>query len=375
MLGYGTLFGAPHVWWRIGEYQVAFTAQLLESVPILREGAEGLRLMQKTACAFSNLFNLSWLCAFGHGITIGDSHSATNDPSWSDAQGRADVSEDPTVQASDAGNGLFHAYIGRFFGGAMKFSSLVCTTLVLSACVNSGLTPVASRSAFLPNGYLCSSTPSTAFSPGFVYRLDSAGERLLVADLSSEAVTYIYRAALGTYDAALTSSGGLEFALGPRATVAARSEISAGSSSKSKLTFRNGRFALMTDSDEEQLVESLLGRISERPGSRYFLVRDAIQATGMDIQLSSGDETTLGGELGIEKVVTLTPNAEIKRTGSANVSADFDEVLNVCVRAVEITIPTAAPGEPAPIIEPNGASRIRYLSADSLSKLIEGTQR
>lgn len=257
----------------------------------------------------------------------------------------------------------------------MKSRVLVYAALALSACGNNGSTLSAPRSAFLPNGYLCSSTPSTAFSPGFIYRLDSAGGRLLVADLSNEAVTYNYRAALGTYDASLTSSSGLEFALSPTASIAVGANVSTGSSSKSKLTFRNGRFALMTDSDEEKLIESLSGRVSTRPGSRYFLVRDAIQATGIDIQLSNGDEATLGGEIGVQRVVTLTPNARFQRTDSANVSADFEEALNVCVRAVEVTVPEGTPREPAPIVEPGGASAIRYISPESLSKIISGAQR
>lgn len=192
-------------------------------------------------------------------------------------------------------------------------------------------------SAAVPKGFLCSASPSEAYSPGFVYRVDNAGISSMVMDLSAEAKTSLFKAALASYEASAVTGGDLSVALSESPV---NGSASVSSSRTSKTVFSEGNFAFMSDSDEEALIDEIRSRVTPRADNRYFLVRDAIQAKGIEISLSSSDEAKLGGEAKIRSLLSVRPSVSITRTQSLVVSDNFDPALNVCVRAIELTLST-----------------------------------
>lgn len=236
---------------------------------------------------------------------------------------------------------------------------LLVSIIALASCQSIGTNVPAA----VPKGFLCSTSPSEAYSPGFVYRVDEAGISSMVVDLSAKAKTSVFNAALASYDASVVTGGGLSFALA-ESTVSG--SASASSSRTSRAFFSQGNFALMADADEEALIAEIRSRITPRADNRYFLVRDAIQAKGIEISLSSSDEAKLGGEARIRSLLSAKPSIDITRSQSLSVSGTFDPALNVCVRAVELMLGTDS--GPAPVIE--GPKQDLILSPQYLATLL-----
>ena len=247
-----------------------------------------------------------------------------------------------------------------------RLSLLLLGAVVISSCAR---VPFADDRTFVPPGFLCTTSPSTAYGPGYIFRIDESGSAFLVTDARDRAVVSNYQAALGTYKASLATGGGLSFAL---SSIGAPKSGEAGASSTQSTTmaFRDGRFAFMGDADESQFIQETRGQISVRPGSRYFFVRDAVQARGIEIRISSEDEEKLGGEAAIENLISLKPNFSAEREENLEVVGEFETPLNVCVRAVEIGAATVA-GELAPATEGPGAANRRYLEPSDLQKALE----
>ena len=203
--------------------------------------------------------------------------------------------------------------------------------LLLSGCVNEPLTVPSNQ--IVPAGFVCDLSPSEAYSPGYVYRLDKAGARWLTEDFSPSTKPRQYSAIFGSYNAEVTYKAGIVAnLLSPVGSV----EAGVGSSRVSKVTFSNAAFLMLTDVQEEELLSTADRVIKPRTGSRYFVVRDAIRARGIDIELSASNEARLGGEATIANAVKLTPNLSLVRSKSLTIKGEFSSPLNVCIRAVEL---------------------------------------
>ena len=155
--------------------------------------------------------------------------------------------------------------------------------LLLTACiVQPNLSDVQGK--VVPKGFTCSVAPSEAYSPGYVYRVDSSGAELLVSDLSTEVPTFSYGVVLPSYDASLSRDAGLKFSLlGGSGTNEA--SLGATGSSSSRVSFQDGRLVLMTDTATDALLTRLSSELTPKTGSRYYVVRDAIRASGIDLRI------------------------------------------------------------------------------------------
>lgn len=198
----------------------------------------------------------------------------------------------------------------------------------------------------VPSGFFCTATPSQAYGPGYVYRLDGSGSELLVADLGNSATTFVYGVVLPTYDATVDRSAGLEISLLAPGTAAPSGAASAASSSTSRVAFTDGRYVLMNDAGVDGLVARINAEIVPKTGSRYFLVRDTIQARSMDLRISRQDEARLGGEASIAGMFRATPGVRLNRQETLSLVATFATSMNVCIRAVEIAPPPDARDQP-----------------------------
>ncbi|MBO9448553.1 hypothetical protein [Ruegeria sp. R14_0] len=253
----------------------------------------------------------------------------------------------------------------------MKFGiSIAFISLISAAACQQELPKIPpGGEAFIPKGFLCSVTPSTAYSPGYVFRIDASGAEYLVLDGRDNVETIEDVAALGTYSASVTRSAAFGLSLladaGPVAS-GAGVDASGGSSSGTTMKFSDGMIVQMEDRQEKAYLDAVQDEIRARPGSRYYFVRDAIQAKGVDIRLSAGDEAKLGGEAKVADLVSAKPNFEYKRTEKLEVIGTFDEPLNVCVRAVEIF--ETPDGD---VVDSPVEGQV-YLAQEDLAKIVTG---
>jgi len=219
----------------------------------------------------------------------------------------------------------------------MRSSSLVafCSLpFVVSSCVPTlvGLP----GDHVVPAGFVCTATPSEAYGPGYVFRVDQTGAELLVSDLGAIAQTHVFAAALPVYDATVSRSVGLSFDLKIPNPAISNAEASAAAATTSHASFGQGRFVLMTDAGVASLLSEINGQVFPKPGSRYFVVRDTVQAKTVDLRFSRSDELRLGGQVTIASLLSGSPSLSLKRDSQLVLSASFDTPLNVCVRAVEL---------------------------------------
>ncbi len=220
----------------------------------------------------------------------------------------------------------------------MKSTSVMgfLSIFVLSACTTrDDLNDVSSQ--LVPTGYYCSTTPSEAYSPGYVYRVDKTGAELLVDQFSQQAETFSFKAALGSYIAEVSRSAGLNFSLlelPDAATADAEAKLAA--SKVSKVAFKNGQFELMNDAGFRAVADLAGETIEPVSGSEYFLVRDSIQAKGVEIKLSAENEASLGGEAKVTDLFSAKPNVKVERKEELTVNETFDDPLNVCIRPVRL---------------------------------------
>ena len=196
----------------------------------------------------------------------------------------------------------------------------------------------------VPAGFICSATPSEAFSPGFVYRVDATGSELLVNDLSARAPIFAFAAVLPNYDATLTRGASLNISLVSGSGGLPSAEASSSGTRTSHVAFGDGQFVLMQDAGIDALTKEVLADLMPKAGSRYYVVRDTIRAKRIDIKISGQDETKLGGQATIAKLVGVNPSVQFSRDETLTLSADFPSPLNVCIRAVEIVPQTSSDG-------------------------------
>ena len=236
--------------------------------------------------------------------------------------------------------------------------------LAVFGCTKKELPTVSdvTSSAEFVRGYVCTAAPSEAFSPGFVYRVDENGDQLLVKLLMDQAETFKFRAALGTYTANLTRAGGLSFSLDSQIdSVSGGVNAAATSTNSSKVAFSDGQYVLMTDDGVAKLATAATKDITPVPGSRYFVVRDVIQAKGIDISITKTDEANLGGHAQVQNIVSANPSLSFKDEQALAISGTFDAPLNVCIRAVSLQ--PVASSEPTVVAEGGAAWEVTTLAA------------
>jgi hypothetical protein len=204
----------------------------------------------------------------------------------------------------------------------------------LTACQPVVLPPP--EAPFVPRGFGCRLLPSQAYSPGFIFRVDESGAEWLTEDLSLETNPKRYTAATGEYIASVKSGLDIQIALThPLGSLnSAGVSVTASSGTNTTVAFTDASLLLLTDQQTQALLSYATQNINPSSGSRYYIVRDALQAKGIDIKLSSADESKLGGEAKIEGIVSAKPGFSLVRGQSLTIKGTYPDPLNVCIRPV-----------------------------------------
>jgi len=225
---------------------------------------------------------------------------------------------------------------------------------VLLGCNNGMLptVPVPGGDDAITRGFVCTTAPTQAYSPGYVFRIDEAASQLLVNPLSDQAQVFRYKTLFGTYTATVGRGAGLKFALDPAVgTIGGSGDISATSSQTTKVAFTDGELVQMTDAGVQMIADVATDNLVPVAGSTYYVVRDSIQAKGVDITLTRTDEARIGGRVALRNLVSADPSLSFAGDSGLVIKGTFPDPLNVCIRAVRIDPPEALPdtAEPAPV--------------------------
>lgn len=228
--------------------------------------------------------------------------------------------------------------------------NLFVSFVFLAACQPSELPHP--EAPFVPRGFGCRLLPSQAYSPGFIFRVDESGAEWLTEDLSLETNPKRYAAATGEYVASVKSGLDIQVALtNPLGTINSVGVLATASSgTNTTIAFSDASLLLLTDQQTQTLLSYATQKISPSSGSRYYVVRDALQAKGIDIKLSSADESKLGGEAKIAAVVSTKPGFSLVRGQSLTIKGTYPDPLNVCIRPVLMEFvdsPVSGAAEPA----------------------------
>lgn len=194
-----------------------------------------------------------------------------------------------------------------------------------------------------PDGFVCTSTPSTAYGIGYVYRIDADQVHWAVDYLTNAVSPQDSGIALPAYYAKLSVNGGISASLlkAINPIAGASGEIAAGSESESIVSFSGTKLSYIFDKQEPALqaaVYQALKGIDPKKDSNYFFVRDVISASGAKIEISDKDVFELNGKAKIKEIVDAAGSFKFNDDDKIALTGDFDEPLNVCYRVVRLDL-------------------------------------
>jgi hypothetical protein len=108
------------------------------------------------------------------------------------------------------------------------------------------------------------------------------------------------------------------------------------------ITLEKLKGEMIDDEVADKIASLFQGEISPKPGSKYFLVREAVKAGSVGYRLRNEDVAKLGGAAQFKDIakaksdVTITDNA-----GGFEVKQDFPERITVCVKSAELVLAPA----------------------------------
>lgn len=201
--------------------------------------------------------------------------------------------------------------------------------------------------------YSCLQVPSGFEGPGTIMRRDGAGNLFLVYNLLGDAAlrNAVYTAQ-NVQTAAATRTGAEAASL----TMGLLQQLLPGFSANI-VGEAQGQWAgsvTYTGVDEHRTYDDPMHRAalawmqtaSRVPGSDYFLIRDALSARSMTMELSAQQVSSLGLDAVLERAASGRANVSLTRGATYRLTSDFSTPLFVCItreRLVDVAV-TAPPG-------------------------------
>ena len=194
----------------------------------------------------------------------------------------------------------------------------------------------------VPNGYTCPVVPNTFDPAGSIYRIDASGTFYRVADLGSKPfVVKNRRPDVVIADYVLSDEQAASAGVSARLLKTALPDLSAEGSLDEKVSVeiivKDIRADIIYDTGADQIVSWFQENVRPRPGSRYFIVREAIQAGAVTYRLKRKDLAKFGGSAKIEQIAEAKANVTVRDNNSTfEITQAFSPRVNVCVKADEI---------------------------------------
>ncbi len=194
----------------------------------------------------------------------------------------------------------------------------------------------------VPKGYTCPVVPNTFDPAGSIYRIDTSGTFYRVADLRSQPfVVKNRRQDVVIADYVLSDEQAASVGISARILKSALPDLSAEGNLDARVSVeiivKDIRADIIYDTGADQIAQWFQKNVSVRVGSRYFIVREAIQAGAVTYRLKRKDLAKFGGRAKIEQVAEGNANVTVRDNNSTfEITQTFSPRINVCVKADEI---------------------------------------
>lgn len=270
-----------------------------------------------------------------------------------------------------------------------SIAAFMCTSLLLVGCANSPVgpenalgqmltssieTPTKVDHGFvpgLPPGYQCPLIPNGFDPVGSIYRIDSKGTYFRVKDFSDDAMVASQRRSVPIANYALSdeqiASTGLSASL--MKTVLPGLSATASSDTSSKMavgiTVKDIKGEVIDDQVADYVIAWFRRHGRPRPGSRYYLVREAIKAGSVSYSLEDKDAQKLGGTAQIAGLANAKADVTVRDDhGRLVIEQTFPKRISVCTKPSKIVLNRSGSAtavrlreaEPQPIIKAVGGA-------------------
>jgi hypothetical protein len=194
----------------------------------------------------------------------------------------------------------------------------------------------------VPNGYTCPVVPNTFDPAGSIYRIDASRTFWRVADLKSEPfVVKNRRPDVVIADYLLSDEQAASAGMSARLVKTALPGLEVDGELDEKVSVeiivKDIRADIIYDTGADQISQWFQKNIKPRPGSRYFIVREAIKAGAVTYRLKRKDLAKFGGSAKIEHIAEGKANVTVRDNNSTfEITQTFPQRINVCVKADEI---------------------------------------
>ncbi len=208
----------------------------------------------------------------------------------------------------------------------------------------------------VPKGYQCPLVPNGFDPPGSIYRLDKDGTYFRVKDFTTtQEIT-----ALGTYKREVKISNyqltdtqqvnaGLSFDLLQKVLpgLSATGSADYKKAMTVEITVEDMVGEVIDDAVADMIVELFEVSITPKPGSKYFLVREAVKAGAVSYKLKQSDLARLGGKAEVEQLAKTSANVTVRdNDGVLELKQKFGpDRMSICIKSAEVAIKPMRSGE------------------------------
>lgn len=200
----------------------------------------------------------------------------------------------------------------------------------------------------LPAGYQCPLVPNGFDPAGSIYRLDKSGTYYRVKDFSNDPAFMALGARkdvpISNYvlSSKQASTAGLSVDLLQK-VLPGLSANASGDFNKEitvDITVEDMVGEVIDDPLADRMADWFRANIAPKPGSRYYLVREAVKAGAVSYRLKEKDLAKLGGKAELEKLASGAANVTVHdNDGTFEIKQKFSPArIPVCIKSAEIII-------------------------------------
>jgi hypothetical protein len=192
--------------------------------------------------------------------------------------------------------------------------------------------------------------------PGSIYRLEKDGTYFRVKDFTTmPAITalgaYKREVKISNYQLSDTqqANAGLSFDLLQKVlpSLSASGSADYKKAMTVEITVEDMVGEVIDDAVADKIVELFEASIKPKPGSKYFLVREAVKAGAVSYKLKQTDLARLGGKAEVEKLAKGAANVTVRdNDGVLEIKQKFNpDRMSICIKSAEVLIQPGRSGE------------------------------
>lgn len=199
----------------------------------------------------------------------------------------------------------------------------------------------------VPKGYQCPLVPNGFDPAGSIYRLDKSGTYFRVKDFTTTPEVkalgaYKRDVKISNYQLSDTQQANAGLSLDLLKKVLPGLTASGSADYKRtmtvEITVEDMAGEVIDDQVADKIVELFEQSITPKPGSRYFLVREAVKAGAVSYRLKHADLARLGGKAAVEQLAQGAANVTVRDDGGVlEIKQTFKpDRMPICVKSAEI---------------------------------------